>query len=226
MPLLLEGRKKLARMSDSYPPMTFDGEDRFDHWVALGKLHREEVIEPFDMRIRGFLGIRTVYYTLKGKEWRIPAMKLVWDASQQSGGWNEYFERLEGMLFGYQQAESDWWINEGLNGGGFGGISLCCAVNAAGLAWMEAAGFRALPPIDKPSLRIVGFRKDQPAVMRAILLDESDSVALVRFGVRGRYLVELLDLRRGGPWDIRSDQIPGLNRELRGSVTILTQRND
>jgi hypothetical protein len=25
LPLLLEGRKKLARLSDTYPPMTFDG---------------------------------------------------------------------------------------------------------------------------------------------------------------------------------------------------------
>jgi hypothetical protein len=33
LPLLIDGRKKLARMSDGYPPLTFEGEDRFDHWV-------------------------------------------------------------------------------------------------------------------------------------------------------------------------------------------------
>jgi hypothetical protein len=27
------------------------------------------------------------------------------------------------------------------------GASLCCAVTADGLAWLEAAGFRALPPV-------------------------------------------------------------------------------
>src|SRR5262245_22251055 len=48
LPLLLDGRKKLARMSDAYPPMAFEGEDRFDHWVARGVLHREEVNQPFD----------------------------------------------------------------------------------------------------------------------------------------------------------------------------------
>jgi hypothetical protein len=48
LPLLLDGRKKLARMSHEYPPMKFEGEDRFDHWVAKGVLHREEVDEPFD----------------------------------------------------------------------------------------------------------------------------------------------------------------------------------
>src|SRR6266446_5148622 len=78
LPLLLDGRKKLARMSNLYPPMTFEGEDRFDHWVAEGMLHREEVNEPFDPPIqtcRGqtCLGHRVVYYTPKGEEWRIPA---------------------------------------------------------------------------------------------------------------------------------------------------------
>jgi hypothetical protein len=78
LPLLLDGRKKLARMGDVYPPMTFEGEDRFDHWVAKGVLHREDVNEPFDPPYRTFrgqtyLGQRTVYYTPKGEEWRIPA---------------------------------------------------------------------------------------------------------------------------------------------------------
>src|SRR5262245_43963058 len=40
LPLLLDGRKKLAKMYHEYPPMTFGGEDRFNHWVAEGLLHR------------------------------------------------------------------------------------------------------------------------------------------------------------------------------------------
>jgi hypothetical protein len=85
LPLLLDGRKKLARFSDYYPPMKFEGESRFDHWVAEGVLHREEVDEPFDppeQTPRGtWNGHRTVYYTRKGEEWRIPAMKLVFHAA-------------------------------------------------------------------------------------------------------------------------------------------------
>ena len=82
LPLLLDGRKKLARMSDAYPPMTFEGEDRFEHWVAKGVLHREEVNEPFDKPVQtsrgqSCLGHRTVYDTPKGEEWRIPAIKLI-----------------------------------------------------------------------------------------------------------------------------------------------------
>jgi hypothetical protein len=153
LPLLLEGRKKLARMSHLYPPATFDGEDRFERWVAEGVLHREEVVEPFDPPAKTYLGHRTVYYTPKGEEWRIPASKLIWEAAGKSGGWNEHFERLEGMLYGYEDWQNDWWIKVGLDGGGFGGLKFCCAVTATGLAWMEAAGFRALPPIDGPSLR-------------------------------------------------------------------------
>jgi hypothetical protein len=228
LPLLLEGRKKMARMMDHYPPMNFEGEDRFDHWVAQGKLHREEVIEPFDEPMKNCLGLRTVYYTLKGEEWRIPAMKLIREASGHSGGWNEHFERLEGMLFGYEKWENDWWINERLNDGGYGGMALCCSVDAAGLAWMEAAGFRALPPIDTPTLPVIWYwyNRDNADEMRAFMLRTPDSVALVRFVVRARYLTELLGPPCAEPLEIRSDQIPGLNRELRGSVTILARRED
>ncbi len=61
--LLLNGQKKLARMSDAYPPMKFLYEDAFERHVASGALHREEVIEPFDKPARQWLGHRTVYYT-------------------------------------------------------------------------------------------------------------------------------------------------------------------
>lgn len=110
LPLLLDGRKKLATMSWEYPPMTFDGEHRFDHWVAEGVLHREEVIEPFDRPFKEYLGMRTVYYTPKGEEWRIPAWKLMRETASQADTWNETFERLEGMLFGYEPWQNDWWI--------------------------------------------------------------------------------------------------------------------
>ncbi|WP_210180568.1 hypothetical protein [Rhodoplanes sp. Z2-YC6860] len=89
--------------------MTFDGEHRFDQWVDKGMLHREVVIEPFDVPAKGYLGTRTVFYTPKGEEWRIPAHKLIWRASAK--GWNETFERLEGMLFGYEDWQCDWWID-------------------------------------------------------------------------------------------------------------------
>ena len=81
--------------------------------MALGILHKEVQLEPFAQPVRYpdgrvLEGLRTVYYTLKGEEWRIPAWKLVSEASRKSG-WNDSFERLEGMLLGYDEWQNDWW---------------------------------------------------------------------------------------------------------------------
>jgi hypothetical protein len=229
LPLLLDGRKKLARMSNPYPPMTFEGEDRFEHWVAKGVIHREEVNEPFEKPIQSrgqtYLGHRIVYYTPKGEEWRIPASRLIWDASRKSGGWNEYFERLEGMLFGYEDWQNDWWINEGITGGGFGGLKGCCAVTAAGLAWIEAAGFRALPPIDRPTLTIMMYDRDNEADQYAAMLGDLDSVAVGRFNMLGRDFMNFWKSQRGGPWDLPAGRIAEFNRFLRGSVEIVARRD-
>jgi hypothetical protein len=226
LPLLLDGRKKLARMLHAYPPATFDGEERFEHWVAKGVLHREEVVEPWDRPARKYLGHRTVYYTPKGEEWRIPASKLIWEASGKSGGWNEHFERLEGMLYGYEDWQNDWWIKVGLLGGGFGGVHFCCAVTASGLAWMEAAGFRALPPIEKPSLTVASYDVAAEAELKAIMLEDPASVALVRFNLFGRDARPLMnDFSHAGPWHVPRDRVPELNRSLRGSVVIVARRD-
>jgi hypothetical protein len=116
LPLLLEGRKQLAYFSEAYPPSHHWNEEKFDRYVAEGALHREVVVEPFEQTIcredgKVIEGLRTVYYTRKGEEWRIPAMKLVWDAAAKSG-WSPDFERLQGMLFGYEDWQNDWWIND------------------------------------------------------------------------------------------------------------------
>jgi hypothetical protein len=180
--------------------------------VAQGVLHREVVDEPYDppyqtSRGQTYLGHRTVYYTPKGEEWRIPASKLIWDASSKSGGWNEYFERLEGMLFGYEDWQNDWWIKEGITGGGFGGRSFCCAVTAAGLAWIEAAGFRALPPIDRPALTIMLYDRETEADLYAAMLGDPDSAAVVRFNMFGDNFGKFWDLPHGSPWDLPAGRI-------------------
>ncbi|BAU90863.1 hypothetical protein MPPM_2258 [Methylorubrum populi] len=111
LPLMLEGRKKLAFMEFEYPPHRFPGEDSFDRWVERGVLHKEVVLEPFEPNPHPrFEGIRTAYYTPKGEEWRIPAFRLLRTAARPAGGWNETFQRLEGMLLGYEDWQNDWWI--------------------------------------------------------------------------------------------------------------------
>jgi hypothetical protein len=116
LPLLLEGRKQLARFSEAYPPNLHRNEEKFDRYVAEGTLHKEVVVERFEEPIplkHGTVaeGLRTAYYTRKGEEWRIPASKLIWAAAAKSK-WSEDFERLQGMLFGYEEWQSDWWIDE------------------------------------------------------------------------------------------------------------------
>ncbi|KRQ95798.1 hypothetical protein [Bradyrhizobium valentinum] len=231
LPLLLEGRKKLARMSGLYPPMAFEGEDRFELWVTKGVLHREEVNEPFDQPVQTshgqtYLGQRIVYYTPKGEEWRIRASKLIWDASGKSGGWNECFERLEGMLFGYEDWQNDWWITRGITGGGFDGLSCCCMVTAGGLAWIEAAGFRALPPIDGPTLAIMMHDWENEADQYAAMLGDPESVAVARFNMLGRDFMNFWTSQRGGPWHLPAVRIAEFNRFLRGSVEIVARRDD
>ena len=113
--LLLDGTKKFARMGGEYPPQQHENEESFTSYVARGLLHKEVEIRPFHAPIttadgRNFEGIRHVYYVLKGEKWRIEAWKMLAIASQKTG-WNETYERLEGMLFGYQEWQIDWWIS-------------------------------------------------------------------------------------------------------------------
>jgi hypothetical protein len=116
LPLLLEGRKQLARFSEEYPPNQHWNEEKFERYVTEGSLHREVVVEPFEEPIhlkdgRVIEGLRTVYYTRKGEEWRIPASKLIWAAAAKSK-WSEDFELMEGMLYGYEDWQNDWWIDD------------------------------------------------------------------------------------------------------------------
>ena len=152
-------------------------------------------------------------------------MKLIWHAAGKSGGWNEYFERLEGMLFGYEDWQNDWWIKEGVTGGGFGGRAFCCAVTAAGLAWIESAGFRALPPIDRPVLTIMLYDRETETDLVAALLGDPDTAAIVRFSMFGGDFGKFWDLPRGSPWDLPAGRIAEFNSLLRGSVEIVARRD-
>jgi hypothetical protein len=217
LPLLLDGRKKLARFTEPYPPMSFPGEERFDEWVAAGRLHKEVELDPFGDGTTGRLGsqgTRYVYYTTKGEEWRVPAMKLVWKA----GGWNEHFERLEGMLFGYEDWQNDWWIETGVTGGGFGGVRHCCAVDAKGLAWIAQAGYRALPPIDQPELVLDGYEPTRSMTEQMARLERIDAVAMAVFSVNWRVL-DLFDAP-GPPYRLPAARIPELNTLLLRPITI------
>jgi hypothetical protein len=129
------------------------------------------------------------------------------------------------MLFGYEDWQNDWWIKQGITGGGFGGMSFCCAATAAGLAWIETAGFRALPPIDRLALTVMSYRQETEADLVATTLGDPGSAAVVRFNVAGREVMDLWDLRHGGPYQLKAERIPEFNGLLRGSFMIVARRD-
>jgi len=105
-------------------------------------------------------------------------------ASRKSG-WNENFERLEGMLFGYEDWQNDWWIeNLRKRGLTWGAALLYLAVTESGLAGLEDAGYRALPRLTS-SLKLLcstGEEPDDEGARR--LMAAADAVAVVRFRVK------------------------------------------
>jgi hypothetical protein len=112
--LLINGTKQFARELELYPPHRHFQEELFDRFVSEGVLHKEVFVVPFPAPIKlrdgcTYEGEREVCYTRKGQEWRIPAWRLIRAAFQKSR-WNDDFERLEGMLFGYEEWQMDWWI--------------------------------------------------------------------------------------------------------------------
>jgi hypothetical protein len=112
--LLLDGTKQLACELDLYPPYEHYREEFFDRYVSEGTLHKEIFVQPFAKPLkmpdgRVYIGEREVCYARKGQEWRISAWRLVRAAFKKSR-WNDDFERLQGMLFGYEEWQMDWWI--------------------------------------------------------------------------------------------------------------------
>ncbi len=224
--LMLEGRKQFAMMYYEYPPERHPEEDRFDRYVERGVLHKEVELEPFAKPIRGkfgqtFDGVRYAYYTPRDEEWRIAAWKLVSKASAKAG-WNDSFERLQGMLFGYEDWQNDWWIaDRRKREREFGTLLAYSAVSSTDLAAIEHSGFRALPPSHAP-LKIVVFvdapEDDEPSRM----LEFEGAGTLVRFRVKIRRFFDLVDSKQGPLHELPADRIKDLNRVIIGEIEVVT----
>jgi hypothetical protein len=225
--LMIDGRKAFARMGETYPPHQHYDEDLFDRHVALSTLHKEVQLEPFAEPVRyrdGRIleGLRTVYYTLKGQEWRIPAWKLVSEASSKSG-WNDHFERLEGMLFGYEEWQNDWWLSDIRRRNiRWGTLSLYLAVNENELTAIDDAGHRALPLRSKPlRLLTATWEGAEEAALRG-LLEEDGTVGVVRFSVKaGRFLRELASDPQAALHTLSGERVKDLNRLMVGEIEVV-----
>jgi hypothetical protein len=232
LPLLLEGKKQLADMSHAYPPHRHFNEDKFDRYVTEGILHKEVVHEPFDDRLepyrikdgRAFEGMRRVYYARKGEDWRIPAYRLLWDASSKSG-WSEDFERMLGMLLGYEQWQNDWWIANLRKGRyRFGCFSLYRAVSAEDLAWIDAAGYRALPPTNGTALVVSSLwdPPDDDAAQR--MMESTGADALVHLNVRTLPFLDLVKGHSGPDHTIPAAHVRDLNRNIEGTIEVVASK--
>jgi hypothetical protein len=228
--LLLEGRKRFARMYYEYPPERHPEEDRFDRYVAQGALHKEVELEPFDKPIRTkfgqtYEGVRTAYYTRRGEEWRVAAWKLVCKASAKAG-WNDSFERLEGMLFGYEDWQNDWWIaDRRKREREFGTLLVYLAVSSADLAAIEHSGFRAFPPT-QATLKIAVFASLPESQELASLLESEGVAVLVRFRVKTRLFFDLVNFKQGSLLEIPADRIKDLNRLIIGEIEVVSRYSD
>lgn len=224
--LMIEGRKPLARMDWEYPPHGFPGEDQFDRHVASGLLHKEVELVPFADPIRSkghvFEGYRTVYYTLKGEEWRIPAWKLVAEAARKVG-WNDSFEQLEGMLLGYEEWQNDWWAAERhRNQEQFGKLLLYLAVAPEEIVAIENAGRRALPS-GRRTLRILSASTAElDDDQRRWLMAGDGLVVLVRFRVKAHvFLTEVATDPQATHHELSPNGVKDLNRLIEGEIEVL-----
>jgi hypothetical protein len=108
-------------------------------------------------------------------------------------------------------------------------MMFCCAVTPAGLAWIKAAGFRALPPTDRSTLTVAsdwpGSGDPQAAAeLYTTMLSEPNSVAVERFRLPGIVLRDFLKPEHTGPFSVPADRIPELNRRPLDSVAVVAQR--
>lgn len=227
LPLMLEGRKQFAQMYEEYPPMQHHHEECFDRYVAQGFLYKEVEIEKFDQPIRskdGQLveGIRTAHYTRKGEEWRIQAWQLI-EAASRKTGWNETLERLEGMLFGYEDWQNDWWIeNIRQKKYQFGTFLIYLAVSASELAGIENSGYRALPPMNRTLRLASGFEEDPDDKEPQRLMEMDGAVALVRLRVKAKAFLDLVAEKQDRFHQLPADRIKDLNQIIVENIEIGT----
>jgi hypothetical protein len=226
LPLMLEGRKQFARMGpEHYPPHRHWNEDRFDNYVVQGLLHREIELAPFSEPYRTksgrtVEGLRTVYYTLKGQEWRIDAWKLISKASKE--GWNDTLERLEGMLFGYEDWQNDWWgehLRKQRNK--FGTLLVYLAVTTQELAAIAAQGHRSLPPMTRSLKLFAAFTEDSSDDEHRRSLQASDTHALIRIRVKALPFLDLVGTKQAAAHGLPIDRIPELNRLILEAIEVV-----
>jgi hypothetical protein len=72
---------------------------------------------------------------------------------------------------------------------------------------------------------IATYDADRQAELDALMLENPDHVAVVRFTVLGRYVRKIVEPERG-PWRFQAERIGELNKHLWGLISIAGRRHD
>lgn len=231
--LMLEGTKPFAMFATDYPlePGDLRQDALFDPHVKSGLLVKRVIDEPFErpIRIRSgrvIGGVRRMFFARRGEEWRIDAHLLLWDQLKH-GSWNETLERMQGTLLGYTDAQNEWWIAYRRHNNAsaiFTDRTAYVAVTVAELAWIHAAGERALPPDAAPELVMHGMRPGPTDLNE--WLAASNAAAIVRFGLAREFLSRREYRDRSGVrcYPIARHEMPALNRVLGSAIEIVAER--
>ncbi|MFZ2991186.1 hypothetical protein [Ideonella sp.] len=114
--LMLSGVKPLAYFVDEYPADPCEEiipEASFHEHVQSGKLEKREYVETLagapPANRKDLKGFRCVLYARPNEGWRIDAY-IDMKARAKHSGWSEDLERLEGRLLGYEDWQTDAWI--------------------------------------------------------------------------------------------------------------------
>lgn len=227
--LMVEGRKPFGFVdfdSEWQPSVELKG--RFDEYVAQGVMHSQEIIRDVPARPgHPARRIGQILYTLKGEEWRIPALEFFRQNLNLHGDGCENMERLEGALLGYERWQNDWWIDHLARSGiSLYGASSIVKVNRAQFDWLVHAGFRALPPVDTPTFTLYTPHEFDEDAMKAAMRNDRTIEAFVQFNVGLVHIMHAADLRAAGPHEIPASLIPTINRHLLRAVRVLIRRSD
>jgi hypothetical protein len=234
--LMLDGMKPFAKFDVGYPiePGEFTVEALFEPHVRSGLLVKRVVDEPFDPPIRTrsgrmFEGQRWVFYARRSEEWRIDAHLLL-QRQHNHGPWNETLERLEGSLLGYTDAQNEWWImhrRRNRVSANFPDRTAYAAVTAAELAWIRAAGERALPPdgSEAPMELVMHGYRPEPAAL-GDWIAAINAAAIIRFALSRDFLNDRKYGDRDGErcYLIARTEMAALNRALTSGVEIIAER--
>ncbi|MCA8151637.1 hypothetical protein [Burkholderia contaminans] len=227
--LMVQGRKPFGFIDfDSEYRPSVKLKARFDEYVAQGVLHAQEItVDALVRQGRPARRIGQILYTLKGEEWRIPALEFFRQNLNRQGDGCENMERLEGALLGYEPWQNDWWIEHlARSGSGLYGVSSIVKVDRVQFDWLVHAGFRALPPFDGPTFTVYSSHWFGDDEMKAAMRDDPTIEAFVQFNGGRAHILHAANFCTAGPHEIPATLIPTINLHLLRTVRVLIRRSD